>query len=81
MTRVAYVWLLLLLATGAAVGLRFEELGAIGGAATLALAYWKGRLVVLEYMELRHAPLVWRATVEGWLGLVTVAILGVYCLG
>lgn len=75
-------WLLLVLATGAAFGLRAENfVGLAPGAATLALAYVKGRLVVLEFMELRHAPLVWRGIVEGWLLLVSVAIFTVYWMG
>ncbi len=28
------------------------------GAITLAIAYSKGRLVILDYMELRHAPVI-----------------------
>ena len=81
MNRLDITLLLLVLATGAAVGLRFETSGFVAGTATLGLAYAKGRLVVLEYMELREAPLVWRGIVEGWLLVVTVVILAVYCLG
>jgi hypothetical protein len=80
MNRLDITLMLLVLATGAAVGLRFETSGSAAGAATLGLAYFKGRLVVLDYMELREAPLLWRGIVEGWLALVTAVILGVYWL-
>jgi hypothetical protein len=75
-------WLLLVLATGVTFGLRVEDfVGLAAGAATLGLAYFKGRLVILEFMELRHAPPVWRGIVEGWLVLVTVMIFAVYWMG
>lgn len=51
------------------------------GISTLAIAWFKGRLVVLDFMELRHAPLLWRALIEGWLLLVSGLILLFYFLG
>ena len=74
--RLAVTWLVLVVATAAALGFRLENLGV----AAVGLAYVKGRLVVLEYMELRDAPWIWRGVVEGWLFTVTAAILGVYWL-
>ncbi|MCC4118685.1 cytochrome C oxidase subunit IV family protein [Aromatoleum toluclasticum] len=64
-------WLVLLVATGATWWL--GDVGAAGtGAilAMLAIAFIKGRLVILEFMELQGAPLVWRLLLEGWLILV-----------
>jgi len=75
-------WLWLVLATGAAFWLRVD--GAIGLAAgftTIAIAYLKGRLVVLDFMELRDAPRIWRGLFEAWLLLVSAIILGVYRFG
>jgi hypothetical protein len=47
--RVQRAWLVLVVATGVAVGLRAEELpGSAIGVATLALAYVKARLVILD---------------------------------
>lgn len=35
--------------------------------AILAIAFVKGRLVILDFMELRHAPLMWRLILgAGW---------------
>ena len=73
----ARAWLALVVATGAAFGSSAEGFGAM----TLALAWFKGRLVILEFMELRHAPKLWRGILEGWLLIVSVAILVVYWIG
>jgi hypothetical protein len=72
-------WLVLLVATGATWWL--GEVGAAGiGAilAMLAIATIKGRLVILDFMELRGAPLMWRLLLEGWLILVGGLILLAY---
>ncbi|NMF90789.1 cytochrome C oxidase subunit IV family protein [Aromatoleum petrolei] len=72
-------WLVLLVATGATWWL--GDVGAAGtGAilAMLAIAFIKGRLVILEFMELQGAPLVWRLLLEGWLILVGGLILLAY---
>ncbi|NMG16947.1 cytochrome C oxidase subunit IV family protein [Aromatoleum bremense] len=72
-------WLVLLVATGATWWL--GEVGAAGtGAilAMLAIAFIKGRLVILDFMELQGAPLMWRLLLEGWLILVGGLILLAY---
>jgi hypothetical protein len=77
--RIHIGWLLLVAATVASYALRSE--GSIGpaiGLTTLAITYLKGRVVVLDFMELRHAPLVWRAIFEGWLLLLTLLVLTIY---
>ena len=74
-------WLVLLVATGATWWL--GEVGAAGiGAivAMLAIAFTKGRLVILDFMELRGAPLMWRLLLEGWLILVGGLILLAYLI-
>jgi len=74
--------LVLVLATAAAFWMRSDNLVGLGiGASTLAIAYWKGRLVILDFMELRHAPLIWRALIEGWLLLVCGLIFAFYAVG
>ena len=50
----------------------------IGTAATLALAGWKVRLVILDFIELRHAPWPLRIVFEAWAVGVPVMILGFY---
>jgi hypothetical protein len=72
-------WLVLLVATGATWWL--GEVGAAGTGAVLAMlaiAFIKGRLVILDFMELRGAPLMWRLLLEGWLILVGGLILLAY---
>jgi hypothetical protein len=72
-------WLVLLVATGTTWWL--GEVGAAGtGAilAMLAIAFIKGRLVILDFMGLRGAPLMWRLLLEGWLILVGGLILLAY---
>ena len=72
-------WLILILAT-----LLTWYLGEVGAAGTLSIvamlviAFVKGRLVILDFMELRGAPLIWRALLEGWLVLVSSLILLAY---
>ena len=74
--------LILLLATIAAFWMRSDDLvGFSIGVTTLAIAYLKGRLVMLDFMELRHAPLIWRGLLEGWLLLITGLILVFYFIG
>lgn len=73
---------ILVLATLAAFFMRNDEMvGLAVGATTLAIAYLKGRLVVLDYMELRHAPLIWRGFFEAWLMLITGLLFLMYCIG
>jgi hypothetical protein len=72
-------WLVLLIATS--ITWYLGEVGAAGtGAivAMLAIAFVKGRLVILDFMELRAAPLMWRLLLEGWLLLVGSLILLAY---
>ena len=72
-------WLILIIATGMT-----WYLGEVGAAGTLAIvtmlliAFVKGRLVILDFMELRNAPALWRALLEGWLILVSSLILLAY---
>ena len=41
----------------------------------LALAGFKGYLIANDYMELRHAPVMWRRLVLGWL-VVAIGLIG-----
>lgn len=72
-------WLVLLVATG--ITWYLGEIGAAGTAAIVAMlviAFIKGRLVILDFMELREAPLMWRLLLEGWLIVVSSLILLAY---
>jgi len=72
-------WLQLVGATAVALWMREDGLAGLTiGAMTLAIAYAKGRLVVLDFMELRRAPLLWRCLFEGWLLLISALIVTIY---
>jgi caa(3)-type oxidase subunit IV len=76
------VWLVMLAATLATWAL--GEGGASGTWSVLvmlALACAKGVLVILDFMELRHAPVLWRILLLGWLSLITVLIVLFYWIG
>jgi caa(3)-type oxidase subunit IV len=72
-------WVVLIVAT--AITWYLGEVGAAGTlsiVAMLGIAFVKGRLVILDFMELRNAPVLWRALLEGWLILVSSLILLAY---
>ena len=76
------VWLVLVVATG--ITFTAAELGSAGRllvVGVLGLALLKGSLVILHFMELRHAPAVWRWSVLGWLWAVVLGIVGAYLKG
>ncbi|MEZ5643733.1 MAG: cytochrome C oxidase subunit IV family protein [Burkholderiaceae bacterium] len=57
-----------------------QHLGSAATLAVLALSAAKGALIALDYMELRHAPALWRRAVMGWLvvvlaGIATIAVI------
>ncbi len=80
--RANIVWLILVAAT--LVTFELGEHGATGTVALaviLGLAWIKGQLVISDFMELRHAPLLWRLVVGGWLCVVVAVIVLAYWLG
>lgn len=77
-SRVDLIALVLVLATGLSWWLGEGAALTLGQAATLAvlaLAVLKGALIALDYMELRHAPALWRRAVLGWLAVVIALVL------
>ena len=79
------VWLLLLAATaftwwlghsGALVPPRLAMMALVFG-----LAWLKGLGVILEFMELRHAPRLWKGLLIGWLSVVVALIALAYWMG
>jgi hypothetical protein len=69
MRRLSAVWAVLVAAT-----LVSWSLGGGHGAAVVAIAFWKVRLVGLYFMELRTAPVPLRVVFEGWV-VVTGGVL------
>jgi hypothetical protein len=82
LSRIDTLWLLLTVAT--LVTWQVGDSGR-GGLAIVALVFAlaaaKGGLVILDFMELRQAPALWRRLVLGWLFAVTAAILLFYSIG
>jgi uncharacterized PurR-regulated membrane protein YhhQ (DUF165 family) len=73
------IWIALVIAT--AMTFAAGEFGSPGRlliAGVLLLAVFKGALLILDYMELRHAPALWRRAVLGWLIAVVAGILFAY---
>ena len=68
--RITAVWLLLVVATAASWelghGFGFDEVR-VASAAILVIAFIKVRYVILDFMEIRHAPWAMRLVGEGWL--------------
>ncbi|RJF89411.1 hypothetical protein D3874_22565 [Oleomonas cavernae] len=80
--RASRSWLFLVLATSATFWLSVDGLaGPALGAGTLGIAYLKGRLIILDFMDLRRAPLLYRGLVEGWLLLVSITLFTAFALG
>ena len=78
-------WIILLIAT--AVTYWLGESGTAGKTGTIAvfamlgLAFVKGRLVIYDFMELRHAPMMWKIFLVGWLSFVLGMIMLAYWIG
>ena len=80
--RATVLWLLLIAATLVTLALGAS---AFAGRATIALlavlSFWKGSVIILDFMALRHAPLLWRALTLGWMILVWALIAIAYWKG
>ncbi|MDA0188779.1 MAG: cytochrome C oxidase subunit IV family protein [Proteobacteria bacterium] len=78
-------WVALLAAT--AITWWLGESGAAGKTGTMAvlimlgLALVKGWLVIYDFMELRHAPMLWKTLLLGWLVFVLGMIVLAYWMG
>jgi heme/copper-type cytochrome/quinol oxidase subunit 4 len=47
----------------------------------MAAAAVKGRIILVWFMNMRSFPLRWRCFFDGWLLIVTVAIVGLHLAG
>lgn len=79
------LWLLLLIATGFTYWL--GESGELGHARMVPVllifgfSFAKGVAVIIDFMDLRHAPELWRNLLLGWLAFVIAMILLAYWIG
>lgn len=55
-----------------------KSIGVWAGVGTLAIVYIKARLVILDFMEIRLAPIRWRLGFEAGLLFLFSMFLGVY---
>ncbi|ATE59702.1 cytochrome C oxidase subunit IV family protein [Thauera sinica] len=80
--RATVLWLLLIAATLLTWGMGATD---VAGRLTIlllaVLSFWKGSVVILDFMALRHAPLLWRALTLGWMILVWALIAIAYWKG
>ena len=78
-------WFILLVATGITWWLGESGTAASAGgravAVMLALAFIKGLLVIYDFMELRHAPRLWKVFLVSWLSFVLAMIALAYWMG
>jgi Prokaryotic Cytochrome C oxidase subunit IV len=80
--RITFVWLFLLGATilsttvlGHGVGFQSIQHNSI---AIIVVAFIKARFVLLDFMELRHAPLFMRLIAEAWLVIICSILVTLY---
>lgn len=78
------VWLILLAITATTYWIGEGGLSGQGSmlpvVVIFALAFVKGLLVCLDFLELRHAPALWRWIVIGWLIVVLGLIVLAYAV-
>lgn len=84
LSRVSSVWLLLvastLLSWQLGHGYGFDT-GRQAGAAILAITFIKVRYVMLDFMELRHAPPWMRRAAEVWALGIAALLIGLFVSG
>lgn len=80
---ITIVWAILMMATIVSTWLlskdAFSPLVATIG--IYLIAAYKIRLVILQFMEVKHAPRPWRIYFEAWTIAVTAMILAFYLVG
>ena len=80
--RITSLWVFLILATVASWefghGLGFDGNQRLSTTAVIVIAFVKARMVILDFMEVRHAPLALRVVLEAWTVLVAATLLVLY---
>lgn len=78
-TRAFFTWLILMVATAVSFAVGAEHgTGSSVVVIVLAIAAIKMRLVGLDFMELRHAPVPLRAAFEAYCFVVWAVLSGLY---
>ncbi|HEY0832435.1 MAG TPA: cytochrome C oxidase subunit IV family protein [Azospirillum sp.] len=79
----AWLFLLALSVTTLVVGgaASREPLGVAGAAGVLLAALFKGREILLHYLELKHAGRGWRVVLTAYLLLIAALVLLAYAAG
>ena len=72
LSRITVVWVALAATTMASWAAGQSD---TAGAGVLLLMALKLRWVLLDFMELRHAPLRWRMAAEGWTVALTAVLM------
>lgn len=77
-SRITVIWLCLIAATAlsweAVEGLHWVQELRLGGVVVMAIAFFKTRFVLLDFMELREAPTAMRLFAECWWALVGLLV-------
>lgn len=77
--RIHLAWALLIAATllswWLAEGPGAQGPGLASAIIVLALSAFKGLVIALDFMELQHAPRLWRRALLAWLGAILLIIL------
>lgn len=80
-TRITVVWFFLVVATAASWemghGFPFHDLRS-AGIAIIVLALVKVRFVIMEFMELRGAPVPMRLAAQGWVIGICALLIALY---
>jgi hypothetical protein len=80
--RAFWIWIFLVASTVIAWAMAKTDMGGIPIMALLmGLAFAKGAFVVLDYMGIRGAPMLWRVITLGWLVVVCLVIVLGYLKG
>lgn len=83
LSRTTVIWFLLVAATALSWemghGVGFNDLRH-AGAAILVVAFVKVRFVILEFMEVRHAPLTLRLMGEAWSVAVCAVLVALFLM-
>ena len=86
-TRLSLVWLLLSAITVMSwwIGSRHGQPSFVSNAvisySVILMAALKIRVIVSEFMEVRHAPPLLRYLMDAWLALLVLALLSIYSIG